>query len=75
MATNRDDVDFYTDEEKQRFHEEWLRSEAGQRSQEAQKRQERWDAVVRGIVLLVLGLLGLVIGGAVIKWAVEELGK
>jgi hypothetical protein len=75
MATNRGDVDFYTPEEKERFYQEWLRSEAGQRSQEAQRRQERRDAVVRWIALLAFGLLGLVIGGAVIKWAMEELAK
>lgn len=75
MATNRGDVDFYTPEERERFHQEWLRSEAGQRSQRAQKWQERRDTVVRWIVLSVLGSLGLVMGGAVIKWAIEELAK
>jgi len=75
MPTDPGDVDFYTPEQKQRIHEEWLNSEQGRRLQKEMEHSERETSVVRFVAWIVIGLLALVVGAAVLKWAVEELAK
>ena len=75
MPIDPGDVDFYTPQEKQQIHEEWLKSERGQRLQKEQKRQEQKDSVVRAVAWIVLGLLVLLVGAAVLKWVFGELAN
>jgi hypothetical protein len=69
------DVDFYTSEQKQQIHDEWLRSELGQKFQKEMKRGELVASIGRVAAWLVIGSIVLVVGAAVLKWALEELAK
>jgi hypothetical protein len=75
MPVDSGDRDYYSPEEKQRIHEEWLNSERGQRFQKGMEWEERKASVVRAVVWIIVGLLALVVGSAVVKWAIEELAK
>jgi len=75
MSTDPGDVDFYTPEEKQRQHEEWKASKRGRQFYKELEREERKSAAVGAVVWIVVGLLALVVGAAVLKWAIEELAK
>ena len=75
MTLDSGDHDCYSPEEKQRIHEEWLDSERGQSYQRHMKWEERKASLVGAAVWIVVGLLGLVVGLAVLRWAIGELTK
>lgn len=75
MPTDPGDVDFYSPEEKQRHHEEWLRSEHGQRLQKEMDRSDLAATIGRTATWVAIGVIVLVVGAAILKWAMEELLK
>ena len=75
MTANSGNGDYYSPEEKQRIHEEWLDSERGQSYQRHMKWKERKASVVAAAVWIVVGFLALVVGLAVLRCAIGELTK
>jgi len=75
MPTDPGDVDFNTPKQRQQIHEEWLKSEQGQKLQKEMERGEFLGGIGRVAAWVVIGLIVLVISAAVLKWAVEELTK
>jgi hypothetical protein len=75
MPVNPDDREWISPEGKRRFHAEWRNSEAGQRFYKEARRDELKETFVRITIWIVIALVLLVVGSAVVKWAVEELAK
>jgi len=75
MALDSGDRDYYSPEEKHRLNAEWRDSEAGRSLYKEIDKEERKAGVGRAIVWLAMVILVLVVGTAIVKWALEELAK
>lgn len=70
-----DDRDYQTPEERRRLDAEWRNSESGRRFYRSMAHEARKAAVVRTILWVAIVFLVLVVGAAVLKWAIEELAR